>query len=256
MSKSSCVNLNNLSVEVDTLESYTKGQMGKDGKLNDNFIKKGMCECIFRDLESNLIQHIKNADVVIGCVAWLTNINILKELKKKKYVSIVVQKEDFLRPDSKNVKLRKYYDELTPLSLCTCNQTYMNTKPNVRYMGTNKCKCHDDAVRCMGNHNSEKSPAFPRMHNKFMIFCKFREKMEKIYDDEEEIKVEKIKPYSVWTGSFNMTHNSTNSLENAVIINDKKIARKYANEWAQIYALSEPLNWYNKWCAPEHRLGT
>ena len=58
----------------------------------------------FRNLEDELINHIRNYDAIFGCVAWLTNKRILKELSKKEVVQIIVQKEDFLRPDiySKN----------------------------------------------------------------------------------------------------------------------------------------------------------
>ena len=27
-----------------------------------------------------------------------------------------------------------------------------------------------DPIRCVGNHNSNRQPAFPRMHNKFLVF--------------------------------------------------------------------------------------
>jgi hypothetical protein len=38
---------------------------------------------------------------VIGCIAWLTNTKIIQALRKvDQGVQIIVQKEDFLRPDS------------------------------------------------------------------------------------------------------------------------------------------------------------
>jgi hypothetical protein len=37
--------------------------------------------------------------VVVGCVAWLSSRSVLEALARKKAVAIVVQKEDFLRPD-------------------------------------------------------------------------------------------------------------------------------------------------------------
>src|SRR5712692_3136819 len=53
----------------------------------------------FKNLEDHLIRFVQEADVVVGCVAWVTSEPILKALAKKKGVSLVVQKEDFLRPD-------------------------------------------------------------------------------------------------------------------------------------------------------------
>ncbi|HEY9640318.1 MAG TPA: hypothetical protein V6C57_07530 [Coleofasciculaceae cyanobacterium] len=72
------------------------------------------------------------------------------------------------------------------------------------------------------------------------------------YDNSRQV----IEPYAVWTGSFNMSENATKSLENAVYIQDKAIARAYYNEWAQIEALSEPLDWETAWSEPEWRVGS
>ena len=102
-----------------------------------------------------------------------------------------------------------------------------------------------EAVRCVGNHNSDRSPAFPRMHNKFLVFCSIDHDSRKIY-----------RPYAVWTGSFNLTSNAAVSLENAVIIHSSAIAEAYLNEWSQILALSEPLDWETEWIEPPWRIGT
>jgi len=58
------------------------------------------------------------------------------------------------------------------------------------------------------------------------------------------------------TGSLNLTETATTSFENAVLIKNKKICNAYLNEWAQIFALSENLDWTKEWCAPEFRIGT
>lgn len=103
-----------------------------------------------------------------------------------------------------------------------------------------------DAVRCVGNLNREKSPAFPRMHNKFLVFCNI--------EDREGCEI--VEPYAVWSGSFNFTYNAANSLENAVLIRQPEIVKAYYREFGQIMALSEPLNWDSEWSAPEWRIGT
>lgn len=46
------------------------------------------------------------------------------------------------------------------------------------------------------------------------------------------------------------------SLENALYITEPAIVEAYFNEYQQIAALSEPLNWGSDWCAPEWRLGS
>lgn len=98
--------------------------------------------------------------------------------------------------------------------------------------------------------NTAKDPAFPRMHNKFVIFCEVIEGKE----DYQWYPI--VKPYAVWTGSFNVTKNATASFENALYITEPTIVNAYYQEWAQITALSESLNWFSDWCEPEWRIGT
>src|SRR5665213_1843497 len=72
----------------------------------------------FRNLERELIRRIRKARLVVGCVAWLTSDTILQALSEvPRGVSIVVQKEDFLRPDLGSrsgwkTGLRKQYEAL------------------------------------------------------------------------------------------------------------------------------------------------
>src|SRR2546426_5099329 len=67
--------------------------------LSDFSVESGCVKAIFKNLEGALIKEIRQADVVVGCVAWLTSEAILKALACRQHVSIIVQKEDFLRPD-------------------------------------------------------------------------------------------------------------------------------------------------------------
>ena len=203
----------------------------------------------FRNLEDLLVAHIIQADYVFGAVAWLTNEKILDAMAKTKYgAQIVVQKEDFLRPDfgcesgSKwKEYLRKEYDSIKS-SMCRYN-----------FNGLISClstSSYSDmsSVRCVGNYNSNKKPAFPRMHNKFLLFAKVIGKGNAWGGT--------VKPYAVWTGSFNFTKNATYSLENALYITNKQIVDAYFKEYSQIFALSEPLDWTHEWVAPEYRIGT
>ena len=41
-----------------------------------------------------------------------------------------------------------------------------------------------------------------------------------------------------------------------MLIKNDEIAEAYYNEFCQIFALSEPLDWTSKWCEPELRIGT
>lgn len=209
-------------------------------EMQDYGTKNDIVEVFFRNIKQKLCKKIEKAQIVVGCVAWLTDLDILESLSKTN-TAIVVQKEDFLRPDSINASkfdVRNAYEKISMSYYRTAfNDTVL---PEMSY-------CSDQSmsgIRCVGNHNSDKFVVNPRMHNKFVVFCKYDKKQKTIIAHE------------VWTGSFNFTNNAGSSFENAVLIKDKKIATAYLREFAQIMAISEPLDWQSKWIAPEWRLGS
>jgi uncharacterized protein YeeX (DUF496 family) len=255
---------------------------GPNPTLSNNGIFKNniyAVEVVFRDIKDKLKMHIKEADVVVGCVAWLTSEDIIEELAKKK-VSIIVQKEDFLRPDMSynkgngewKRKLRNMYNSI-PHSMSRLDEDIPSPLRSMSY-------CSDDiihSIRCCGVYNNSKQK--PNMHNKFLIFCKEIKKPydvalndyikenkneDNVYDliksfkqqyDQHKYIINTI-PYAVWTGSFNFSKNSELSFENVIIIHDKDIAQKYFEEWANICALSEPLDWESEYIEPEWRIGS
>ncbi|MDW7691574.1 hypothetical protein R9C00_17495 [Flammeovirgaceae bacterium SG7u.111] len=110
------LNLNNLKIQTDS---------GSIDLLDNNVIMESpdfsKVEVYFRELEANLIEKIKEFKngLVFGSVAWLTSFNILDALAQCENVQIVVQKEDFLRPDLNiqyksdwKIRLRNKYDKL------------------------------------------------------------------------------------------------------------------------------------------------
>lgn len=241
-------NLNQLEIPKD-------GRDGKDSEPLYDFSITGIDNLTwvhFRNLEHHLISYIREAQIIVGCVAWLTHPETLKALAETQGVSLIVQKEDFLRPDlgdNHNWKqqLRQRYKALpTRLNRLSVDGTRLHLM---------SC-CTDpliDPVRCIGNYNSEKKPAFPRMHHKFIVFCQLKTKETDLENcDIDDI----IEPYMVWTGSFNFTKNAASSLENAIVSRDPNIVNAFYQEWGQIAALSEPLNWEHQWVEPEWRIGT
>lgn len=220
-------------------KNLNHAEIRESGQIEDFSTVEGNISVYFRDLEKHLVSTINQYPVVVGCVAWLTNKTILDSMLSCDAVSIIVQKEDFLRPDTKS------FEDL--------HRAYARLRGQERYWfgglaGSISVSAGNDdrAVRCAGNHNSDKKPAHPRMHHKFLVFC------DRVGSPEGKV----VAPKKVWTGSFNFSHNSTNSLENAVLINSETIATAYYKEWEQIFAISEPLDWESKWVAPEWRLGT
>lgn len=231
--------------EWDLVDADTP-QVGGRSRLANYSTKSGAVEVVFRDIEKRLIEEINKSQSVVGCVAWLTSAPVLGALRGK-LCQIVVQKEDFLRPDmgaQSNWKssLREKYAALNDGDFID-RYSLPEPIPSMSY-GGDTCI---EAVRCVGNYNRAKSPAFPRMHNKFLVLGRLIP---------AEGGGSKVSPEMVWTGSFNITKNAGYSLENALIIRDPKIVDAYASEYAQIVGLSEPLDWQSDWCSPEFRLGT
>lgn len=208
----------------------------------------------FRHLAERVMEYIGDADLVLGCVAWLTHVGILNALSKKD-AALVVQKEDFLRPDLSATGFWKR-ELQNRYAAIKCSPTRYDFPGLISSLNTMMLYQTVDGVRCVGNYNRDKHPAFPRMHNKFLVFCRTRVRKSqptfRAWGDTGTI----ITPYAVWTGSFNFTNNAVRSLENALYLTNRTIARAYYDEFSHIYSLSEPLDWTKDWCEPEYRIGT
>lgn len=232
-------------------ESLIPNADGPDEPLQDHSIELQGISIHFRDLESRLIKYIDNADAIFGCVAWLTNHKILDALADKTpNVSIVVQKEDFLKPDI-NTHDHWKTDLYLKYQRIQCGISRHEFPKPISDMSV----CSDpmfNGIRCVGNCNKNRNPSFPRMHNKFLVFA------EVVLGDTEKNHGYNlhIEPKSVWTGSLNFSVSSTRSFENAIFINNKIIAKAYFDEFCQILALSEPLDWETEWMQPEWRIGS
>jgi hypothetical protein len=200
---------------------------------------------VFSNHERHAVEFIRSYPVIAGCVAWLTNDAVLAALADRLRVGIIVQKEDFLRPDFKpgpgwEKRLRDRYAALpgapalawgVPLSYC----------------GPGSAEPHP--IRCMGLTDPEaKRKALPRMHHKFLIGCE--------HADNPNDDFAPPVPRAVWTGSVNLTYNATLSRENAVILRRPRVAAQFMSEFQELLALSEPLDWQSQWVVPEFRYGS
>jgi phosphatidylserine/phosphatidylglycerophosphate/cardiolipin synthase-like enzyme len=212
-----------------------------DGNQIDYSYESKKVDVVFKNIKERIINEITFTPCMVGCIAWLTDFDILKAMAERD-VQIIVQKEDFLRPDLGSSD--QFKNTLKDL------YSKINTKIQ-RHWHTCRAKdlsfCSDptlEGIRCVGNYNRERKPAMPRMHNKFLVL------------GDNLNKEGRFEPWGVITGSYNYTNNANNSFENIVVIRDKKIANAYYNEWGQILAFSEKLNWEFDWVQPEYRLGT
>lgn len=265
------LNLNKLTIRTDGSDPQ---------KLKDPScaVESAAVECIFKNLEQRLITEIYKHKYVFGCVAWLTHLDILSAFATREGVCVVVQKEDFLRPDGGGGpykdQLRQAYKKLPSVFKFTEGFELVD-RLNV---------CADtniDAVRCCGLGGRDTNR--PRCHHKFLVFCDYPQLVEDkvpgswkssgdaspdwagiedadlrdtVWSDAACIQKTGLCPKKVWTGSFNFTKNAVQSFENAVIISDEMIARAYMREFEQIVALSEELDWASEYVAPEYRIGT
>jgi hypothetical protein len=198
-------------------------------------------ETYFENLEDVLAAQISCWPVIFGCMAWLTNAKVLNALASRRNVSIIVQKEDFLRPDSDNWssrRLKEQYNRIPATNMEDAGLLY-NRQTDEKTI---------EGVRCVGIRQI-RGKTSPRMHHKFMVFCTYETYPHRSNDGF-------YSPQAVWTGSFNATANGSRSLENAILIRDQRVANCFRNEWAAILGLSEPLDWNSEYIAPQYNVGS
>ncbi len=225
------INLNNELIPTDN---------GQGVALGDGDLGLGDVTVHFRDLKRKLLRYIDQADYVFGCVAWLTDLDILTALHHKRGVSILIQKEDFLRPDGNSKSFRadiyrayralptveRYHFRLGVAGLLSTNADQL--VQGVRVVGVPKVGAYG-----------------PRMHHKFCVFANHNNETDTWHP-----------PHAAWTGSFNWTQSASNSLENAVYFDEPKAVKGFYLEFQQVLALSEPPDWSADYVAPEWRIGT
>lgn len=197
-------------------------------------LEKNSVQPYFEKLEKHLISHIEKSSYVVGCVAWLTNNNIIEALENIDGVKIIINKEEYLNPNMEIGQkffyqcLRGKYNEIPDMfnSKCKCCEkknilkcpNFCKIFGNISENGSN---INMGAILTCGIVNN-----YSKMHHKFLIF----------FND-------KIEPMGVWTGSYNLSKTSNFSLENALYITDKDVIMEYIKEFLAIYPFSESYNW-------------
>jgi phosphatidylserine/phosphatidylglycerophosphate/cardiolipin synthase-like enzyme len=236
-------NLNSLKA----LRVYFEHSRPKETTLRDNYVRavsEVEVEAYFKRLEEALVEKIATADAVVGCVAWLTSEPVIGALAARPNgVSILIQKEEFLRPDIGDTRgfparLRKSYAALPSINPPVDGWN----EPRDAEIGSGSYV--DLSVRCIGFGRRKNEITLPRMHHKFLVFCRST-------DFDESKTIWPYEPFAVWTGSFNMTRNGTMSLENAVFIRNYQIAEAYFSEWDSLLMVSEQLDWSSVYANPD-----
>jgi len=236
------VNLNNLSYEHDsefaeysrsgTKNSYGSRMLG-DLWAARNGKRFGSClvRPVFRNIEEAIIEQIKKSDVVIGCVAWLTNDSILKALSETKGCQFVVQVEDWLRPDLGDYSMQRQRELIESLRGLDNYDipgmlnvgSYIDIAP-IRIAGVPK--------------NRDRNQ--PRMHHKFALFGNLENYEETDLGANVHFYGGTVF-HTVFTGSFNWTRNAANSLENGVFMQSPDIIDAYSREYFEILLTSRTI---------------
>lgn len=205
------------------------------------------------DLEASLLAWLSKQEAVVGCVAWLTNEKVLNALNSLKICQVVMQKEDWMRPDYDGRHparhSRKHYDgeagfcrlELAEtIGLSTCGD------PSVDRF---RCFGQSTSAQTSGPMQTAAPPARPVMHHKFLVGCAMQSYLDDGYPSL------KLIPRSVWMGSFNMTKGARRNMDSAVVMGAGPAALYY-REWLDVFSHSERLDFDYEYCVPEWRLGS
>jgi len=236
-----------IKIKVEVKDDRLRRSIVGLGAQRDFSVSSGGVSVHFKDLKSALIEKIEanTGSVMVGCVAWFTEIDILQAIRRHSVASsFIINKKDF-----KNVfKLQKdqwiackeYFRKFSPFWLD--DGDFAEPLPRV-FETISEKGSKFEAFRCCGRAKVDNDfPWF--MHNKFIVFCDYEEGYMTREDDQYDTRhFSQVTPKSVWTGSMNFTNNAANNFENAVHIDDPQIAAAYFGEWGQIAALSEPLDW-------------
>ncbi len=233
-------------------------------RLDNNNIESQVSSvsAYFRDIKTELISNIEKADAVFGCIAWLSNSEIISALQSRKNFSIVVS-EKSCNTSLKTLSKHKNWIKLSSLAN---DQNHFYTLINQTVPGVNKVSAEDTILPIrrlipnqIGGHKESEKPLDyqPLMHNKFLVFAKIvfaKDELQNFSnayyagqlgaDSMAETEYMQcwgsaiIKPYAVWTGSYNFSSSAESHLENAVLIHNAEVAHKYFCEFSQIYLLS------------------
>lgn len=222
--------------------------------------KSSNLEVYFNNIKDVIIDYINKYDYIVGCIAWFTDEQLIKSCVDK-YVSIIVQKESFL--NTINYKILNY--DFCNLTLY--NNIYLENKSPVRCFGFSS----SNSVRPNMHHKflvlgklysiikdqklyKESRNNFININRNYDLDIYEKKDFETKITIKDLIRVHQNQyvhnnkelqiyiPEVVITGSYNYTNNATNSIENIIILKDKKVANVFYNEYLFLIQKSEGLN--------------
>lgn len=188
---------------------------------------KAEVECHFRNLQQALLSEIEKADIVLGCVAWISDPIILESLTRRSTALILDSKVNRM-----GKKLTDLYSQLQHTDKEPIYEMLLDGIGSEKYLCYTDLEDNPVPKAYAEDWNFEGGlyavDGFYRyMHHKFLVM------IEKVGNCNMCGK-RKYRP-TVWTGSFNFTKNASKGLENAVIIRDDYISASYLCEFLEIY---------------------
>ena len=206
----------------------------------------------FQNIREHLRAYIKEAHYCIGAVAWLSDLDILDDLRNKKGVHIIIQNDTMAtrrnRFDRFREILRAKYRALPFFPWAEWEKAYpsampaaMSKNPPSRICEKDTCSIRIAGKRICKSNNSntntktitlqkagggvQESEQQAMMHHKFLFYLNERGII-----------------YAMSTGSYNFSKNASNSYENLLYISDDRVARAYFDEYLEVLSHSMPLN--------------
>lgn len=183
---------------------------GFDWALRHRTASTGDVTVHFGDIASQVEAFISESDAIVGCVAWVRSPRQVEALSQRP-VALVVNKEFSLRQDG--------HAERKPLLLLKGGVPSKAIPEPVTQNGPL------EAVRCAGWAARGRFGAI--MHHKFLVRLTRRGRS--------------YIPTAVWTGSFNLTTGAEGNIENGMVLTSPELVQAFLNEFARVWAVSEPL---------------
>ena len=263
------------------LNTVKRGQDGYGRPIPAKFYAPGSPKVwVYTDkLALHLSQWIRKHDGTAACFAWLSDKTVIRALQDTE-CSIIVNKEkeyrDFSGDESTYYPISSRFGDLLTRPAGIGYGSGAEGTPARILAGCNVFSYRQGydwaAIRCVGPENLYSDPTV-RMHNKYAVFydrsqCDGCTKTWHCRDCRKGFRLNRadckecggltdcedcgccqgcgkdvILPKAVWTGSYNPTYMSANSLENAVVIQSEAVATKYLEDFEIIAYKSLPLEW-------------
>lgn len=196
-------------------------------------------------LEERLVEWLSCQVAVVGCVAWLTSERVLEALNSLPVCQVVMQKEDWMRPDFRGAHPARSSPHLYQAN-AGFDRHSLDLTSTLSYLGDPSVQ----RFRCIGQSVDREGRAV--MHHKFLVGCASTIEPGESPDEVERLLLE---GRSVWVGSFNMTRDAAGNLDSALVLGPEP-AGLYFREWVDVFARSEELNFEHEYAVPEWRVGS